>query len=286
MKKVLIAHFSQSGTTARVANKIAQGFNDNDYTIHLHRIQDKEPVNIDDYDIIGIGFPVYIYRVPFIVKKFIKDLPALKSKPFFVFLLYGTKRGTAGNVARRLLERKGGREVSYSYYTGDDLYIGYIKKGYLFSPGHPVREELHKAYAVSREIHEVINGKPYLKPAYEPLPGIVFTLERFLTIKPLVNYFYRFFYHADRDRCTQCGICIKNCPTGNIKQNKKGYPKFGNNCISCWYCEMKCPVEAISSPHGWPVLKLFDSYNVRKTLKDPTVEYVRVKHSKGRIERL
>jgi len=47
---------------------------------------------------------------------------------------------------------------------------------------------------------------------------------------------------------------------------------------------MKCPGKAITTPRDWPELKLFESYNVRKTFNNPAAEYVLAKHSKGRIE--
>ncbi|HOP62372.1 MAG TPA: EFR1 family ferrodoxin [Spirochaetota bacterium] len=286
MKKAIIAYFSQSGTTAKVAEKISRGLEDKKISVDIHCIQEKKQIEIDSYDLIGIGFPVYIFRVPFLVKKFLKDLPDLKGKPFFVFMLYGTIRGTAGNNARRILEKKGGREVGYSHYTGDDIYIGYLKKGYLFSPGHPVKKEINRAYRFGGEIADILNGKAYSKPPYESLPGIVFSIERMLTIKPLINYLYRPFFRVDRVKCNKCGICVKNCPTGNIRLGNNGYPLFGKNCICCWYCEMKCPAEAITTPLDWPILNLFNSYNIRKTLKDPAVEYAAVRLSKGKVERI
>ncbi|HOP30091.1 MAG TPA: EFR1 family ferrodoxin [Spirochaetota bacterium] len=286
MKKILIAHFSQSGTTAKVAEGISRGLMDKNYAVVNRRIQDWEPIDIDEFDAIGIGFPVYIFRIPFIVKDYIHSLPDLKGKPFFIFMLYGSVRGTAGNMARKLMEKKGGREIGYSYYTGDNIYVGYLKKGYLFSPGHPLKEDLDRAYSFGADLHGILSGEAYNNHPYEPLPCTIFTIERMLTAKPLLKYIYRHFFHVNRKKCTGCGLCIKNCPTGNIKLSRKGFPEFSTRCICCWYCEMKCPAEAITTPIDWPLLNLFSSYNINRTLKEGRTDHVRVNLSGGCIKRI
>lgn len=95
MKKVLIAYFSQGGTTAKIATKITQGIKNNNYDADLYNIQDGKPPDIKQYAILGVGFPVYAYQPPFIVTDYIKTLPDLNGMPFFIFLLYGADPGTA-----------------------------------------------------------------------------------------------------------------------------------------------------------------------------------------------
>jgi len=286
MKKGAIFYFTQGGTTASVAEKIASGLEAGGSSVELKRIQEKPEVNPDKYDFIGIGFPVYIFRIPFPVEEFIKKIPPLNGKPFFIFLLYGSVSGKAGSWARKLMEKKGGTEVGYSSYTGNDVYVGYLRRGYLFSPWHPLENELEEAFKFGKNLNYILDGADYLKPSYEPGPGIIFTLERLLTVKPMVNYFYRYFFKVDKDKCSQCGICIKNCPSGNIHYGPDRLPRFGSSCICCWYCDMKCPEEAISTPLNWPVFSLFNMYNIKKTLKNDAVKYERVKLERGKVIRL
>jgi len=89
-----------------------------------------------------------------------------------------------------------------------------------------------------------------------------------------------------KDKCNSCEVCIKKCPIGNISMSKKDFPKWGRNCISCWYCEMACPMDAITSWIDWPIIDLFTRYNVAKTLSDPTINNVKVSLSKGKVVRL
>jgi len=111
MGKILITYFSQGGSTKKVAEKISQGLQSGNHQVDFYNIEENQPPGIANYDIIGIGSPVYIFRPPFNVLDYLKGLPELNGLPFFVFLLYGTKPGTAGNTIRNILTKKGGREI-------------------------------------------------------------------------------------------------------------------------------------------------------------------------------
>jgi ferredoxin len=52
--------------------------------------------------------------------------------------------------------------------------------------------------------------------------------------------------------CTNCGLCIKECPTSSIKLvNKRPYWKL--SCESCMRCLNNCPEKAIEAAHGMAV---------------------------------
>jgi flavodoxin len=178
MKTALIVYFSQGGTTATVATAISKGLKDRGYDTDLYSITDDAPPNVAEYDLIGIGSPVYIYRPPFNVTAFVNDLPNLNGRPFFVFMLHGTHPGTAGNILRKHLEHKGGREVGYSLYRGADYFVGYVQRGVLFSPDIPVPDELERARRFVKEVAEYASGKAYDQPPEDRLPPAVYTLEQ------------------------------------------------------------------------------------------------------------
>lgn len=286
MKKVLIVYFSQGETTAKIAEQIKKGITDENYDANLYNIQDGKPPDINQYEIVGIGFPVYIFRPPFNVMDYIKNLPDLNGMPFFIFLLYGTYPGVAGNIARKALSKKGGKEIGYTCYMGEDYFIGYLKRGYLLSLGHPTEKELSNAYAFGQDVILHATGKGYMKPPYDPQPGLIYNIERWTTLRPMVNHLYTHFFIVKKKKCDSCGICIKKCPTGNITMNKKSFPTWGRNCISCWYCEMSCPLEAITSVVDWPIMIPFMKYNIKKALSDPSIDATKVVFSKGKLKRI
>ncbi|WP_075590226.1 nitroreductase family protein [Labilibacter marinus] len=56
-------------------------------------------------------------------------------------------------------------------------------------------------------------------------------------------------FKIDEERCTQCGICSKECPT-LIINGKNGVPEIKEgkekNCIKCQHCLAVCPTAALS----------------------------------------
>ncbi len=47
------------------------------------------------------------------------------------------------------------------------------------------------------------------------------------------------------NQCSKCGKCIRECPSGNIREGKDGKPRFGFKCLMCMRCIYGCPEKAI-----------------------------------------
>jgi len=286
MKKALIAYFSQGGTTRSVGEQILKGLNEKQIQVDFYDITEGPIFDIKSYEIIGIGSPAYIFRPPFSVVEFIKSLPDLDGLSFFTFVMYGTKPGKTGNVIRNLLTIKGAKEIGYAKFKGADFWVGYLQRGYLFSPDNPNDNELEMAINFGREIAANFSGDNYIKPDMDSGPGIVYTIENLITKKILTNYVYSYFFKADAKKCDSCKICIKKCPNNNIRLDKNGIPQWGRNCLFCLYCEMKCPKDAIKSPVDWLIMAPFMSYNIIQADKDPSIDQAKVVHSKGKTKRI
>ena len=284
MSKSLIVYFSQGGTTARVAESIATGLRAAEWQADLCNMKDEQPPEARGYDLIGIGSPVYIYRPPFNMMDYVKSLPDLKGLASFVFVLHGTYRGDTGTTIRHMLARKGAREVGYFHCRGADYFLGYLKRGYLFSPGHPTAEELAQAEMFGREVAAHLASQPYARPEEDRPAAAIYRLERFLTTRWLVRQMYSRLFTVDAKKCNACGLCMKLCPTGNVTRDKDEHPAWGRNCLLCLTCELKCPKDAITSPVSWPLFSPFVIYNVRHASRDPSLDHARVIHRHGRTQ--
>jgi len=53
---------------------------------------------------------------------------------------------------------------------------------------------------------------------------------------------------ADPEKCTQCGLCLDNCPFRCWETDENDVPKMKQTyaCFSCFNCMVACPVDAIS----------------------------------------
>ena len=84
--KALVAYYSESGNTEKLAKAIYEGITAPDKEIGA--IVD---VNPSDYEVVFIGFPVQASSVPGKVENFIKSIPEGKMLAFFV--THGSLRG-------------------------------------------------------------------------------------------------------------------------------------------------------------------------------------------------
>jgi flavodoxin I len=84
--RALVAFYSESGNTEKLAKAIYDGIN-----VPGKEIMPISDANAKDYDVIFVGFPVQASSVPAKVEKFIKSVPEGKKLAFFV--THGSFRG-------------------------------------------------------------------------------------------------------------------------------------------------------------------------------------------------
>jgi flavodoxin/ferredoxin len=284
--KCLIAYYSQHGTTAQVAERIAEGLRAAQYQVDLHSIKHDRPTPIDDYSLVGIGSPVYFCTMPLNVRAYLNSLPQLNGVPAFVFVLHGSDPGATSTMIRRALVRKGARDLGFYRCFGAELNYGFLNRGYLFSPGHPTTEELAQAEAFGYQVAARAEGKPFAKPADDGPPRPAFRVLPSLANPWLARHLLSRFFRADAGRCNHCGLCARLCPMGNITVGKDAPPVWGRHCLFCATCELMCPEEAVKSPLDSPVMERVMDLVAGQVLKDPTVDHARVALRRGRIERI
>ena len=51
---------------------------------------------------------------------------------------------------------------------------------------------------------------------------------------------------VDQSKCTQCGLCMRNCPLRAWEEDEGGYPALKEiyECFSCYNCKVACPSDA------------------------------------------
>jgi flavodoxin/ferredoxin len=288
--RALIVYFSQRGTNARVADAIASGLRGFGHRVDLWNLRQGRPPDPRGYDLLGVGSPVYYYHVPLNVAYFVKRLPRLDGMAGFVFMVHGTRRIDTANWLRRRLVRKGVREIGYFHCRGEAHVLPLLKEGYLFSPGHPSASELLEAKHFGELVAERLAGKPYVPTQDEPKPPFIYRLEKLLASPWLIAHYYSRLFRVDPSKCTACGLCMERCPTSNITKDMLGRPQWGRRCLECLSCEMSCPEEAITSalsrPFPGALLRPFFRYNARRWVREGDMDYVRVVHRRGEIQRI
>jgi hypothetical protein len=65
-----------------------------------------------------------------------------------------------------------------------------------------------------------------------------------------------------------------------------GMPHWGRDCMLCFYCELKCPEDAVSTPADWLIFAPLIHFNIYHHNTKESFEYVQVNHHRGNTQRI
>lgn len=278
--KIIVYYFSGTGNTKLVAElykKHFENLGENSVELYkIHRLEENEKIPCpNDFDLIGIAFPIYGFNSPEPVYKFAKMLPKIsqdsqnpkEKKRAFIFRTGG--EGTSfNNYASQkiisILQKKG-----YDILC-DQLYVMPYNMIFRHSP-QMVKSEFIYADAMAKLcVREIQNGV-HKKVKYFPLRYWFVPIVRM--VWPYAKFQGKFILKVNKKKCVQCGACVKNCPQRNIRfDEKKQKYIFGADCALCVACSFNCPKDAISlGPlNGW---RINGSYQIQKTATDEKIEF-------------
>ena len=85
-------------------------------------------------------------------------------------------------------------------------------------------------------------------------------------IEPLASKFFGLELCANK-KCTQCGLCVLECPAKNIQMKDTRKLKFGIKCMMCMRCIYNCPTKAIE-PRISKFIPIKNGYSIKKYLSE------------------
>ncbi|MFZ2053326.1 MAG: flavodoxin family protein [Candidatus Aminicenantales bacterium] len=95
MSSILVAYFSLTGNTRKVAAAIFASLPEPKTMKPIAEVQ-----NLDEHDLVFIGFPVHSHSVPIQVEKFLRSIP--KGKKIALFSTHGSHTGS--RLSREAIE--------------------------------------------------------------------------------------------------------------------------------------------------------------------------------------
>jgi ferredoxin/flavodoxin len=255
--KIGIAVFSGTGNTAYVAKLLAKELRDLGATVDIRQIDstgfhiiDEETAGFDPscYDLVGIGHPILGFGSPPLVLRFAQALPNGRGR-MFIFKSAADNHRINNAASEKLigvLEDKGYEVVhDFLYIMPCNWVVNYQRCFNL----QIIDKANQKAVLHAREL---ITGTRSLMPVYRgwrQLARILHYLE--------TNYGRKQFGRAlcvTKD-CNLCGLCIRNCPAKNIREENQ-VVHFGENCLWCMRCVYNCPTRAIDAQWmKWCIIK-------------------------------
>ena len=273
---ILIYYFSGTGNTRKICELYEselRTYGDN-VTVRALPLAAKDNIaDAKDFDMIGIGYPIHAFNAPKLILDLCKKLPkrdkkqrAECEKRVFIFKTSGEPvrmSDVSSLKMRKILRRRG-----YSA-TAEFQYV--MPYNVIFRHGDGAAYKMWETAKklVPADVKSIRAGITHL-PKKLFLGGFLAWILRCEHWGAHIN---GKFYKVNKN-CVLCGACVKRCPVGNIRINKKGKIKFGGKCIMCMRCSMFCPADAVEIGlfKGWKVNGSY-SFAEPETPDDPNAKH-------------
>ncbi len=231
--KNVIYYFSGTGNSLYTAIKIAEKIGGAEL---INVRSNPEEVSAENADVIGFVCPVYEWDVPGTFGDFVKKLDVNSKAYIFMVTTYIAVIGKSFETINNLLSEKGahldyGRAlrcvasqcIAYPPFPPEKIMIPYMENQ-MNKTGEEISRRMHRDFphmsALTRRRFKKVMV-PYLEIEKEYDKG----------------------FYTD-DRCKECGVCAKVCPTRNVTI-ENGRPVWNHHCHGCNSCVAYCPTKAV-----------------------------------------
>ncbi len=266
MKSVILFCFSGTGNTEFVSKILIQEFKKESIDVSLVNIDSEinfENLDIKKYDLIGLSYPIYGFGTPDIIFNFIDKLPTLKSKKLFIL-----KTGADYISLNHSSSLKLAKNLKIKGYNLFYDRIVVMPSNWVIEYNGSLEKQLinvvpNKIKHMSKELLSLIER------LYKPNIFLQFLSNGVAYMEG--NFGAKYFGQSlyAKESCTNCGICIEDCPTNNIKRDDSELT-FLDSCIWCMRCIYSCPHNSISSK-GMNFSIFKGGYNLNKILNNTDI---------------
>ena len=226
-EKWIIAHFSPTGGTRKVADAIAAGLNTPVVEMDLTRADSS--VTLGENDGLMAVLPVFAGRVPQIALERLAVLNGNGRKAVAV-VVYGNREfDDALLETRDALEANGFRVVAAAAFIAEHSMARSI------AAGRPDAED----QALCRQFAADVMAKTEDAPSVQ-VPGNT----PYKALKPSA------FHPAADENCIRCGVCARQCPVGAIPMENPSETR-NDLCINCMRCVEVCPESSRALPDAF-----------------------------------
>ena len=227
IEKWIIAHFSPTGGTKKVADAIAAGFHIP--VVEMDLTEADPSATLGEKDALLAVLPVFAGRVPQIS---LERLAALKGngQKAVAVVVYGNREYEDALLETKdVLETNGFQVIAAAAFIAEHSIVRSI------ATGRPDAEDevLCRQFAAD-VMAKADDAAPVQVPGNTP----------YKELKPSA------FHPAASESCIKCGVCADQCPVGAIPLDD---PSRTNNdlCINCMRCVQVCPVRSRALPDAF-----------------------------------
>lgn len=238
----MIICFSGTGNSRFVARRLAHRLGEEIYMLEHEALRDFSKVDIPDRRVVWV-FPTYSWGIPpVVVNAMLQSHCTSADAKHHMVTTCGDDAGRIAVQWRRIMARKGYRAMHAASVIMPNTYT--LMSGFDVDPETLADRKLLDAPARIDRIADVIaQGR-----AGDDIKAGSFAWFKSSVIYP---WFVRHAmsprpFGADPDRCTHCGLCVRECPCDNITPGADGgTPRWSDRCALCLRCYHICPSHAV-----------------------------------------
>ena len=223
MNKLVIAHFSPTGGTKKIADAIAAGF-----TLPIEEVDltTAKSTVLGKSDILMAVLPVYAGRIPSVASERLSTIKGSGQNAIAV-VVYGNREfDDALLETKNALQNNGFNVIAAAAFIAEHSIVRSI------AAGRPDAED----QKIAREFAQKITEKLAYPTCVEVPGNFPYTDHKPTPAHPSAD-----------ENCLECGLCAANCPTSAIFAENLSVCD-GNLCINCLRCVQNCPVQCRSMP--------------------------------------
>ncbi len=224
IEKWIIAHFSPTGGTKKVADAIAVGFNTP--VVEMDLTKADATALLGENDALMAVLPVYAGRVPQISLERLSALKAYGQKAVAVVVYGNREYDDALLETKNALEANGFQVIAAAAFIAEHSIVRSI------AAGRPNAEDEARCRQFAADVMAKLDN-----PTTITVPGN----DPYVELKPSA------FHPAADENCVKCGICAEQCPVGAIPLDDPS-ETLGDVCINCMRCVQVCPQQCRALP--------------------------------------
>ena len=224
IEKWIIAHFSPTGGTKKVADTIAASFGTP--VVEMDLTKADASVTLGENDALMAVLPVFGGRVPQISLERLSALKANGQKAVAVVVYGNREYDDALLETKNALEANGFQVIAAAAFIAEHSIVRSI------AAGRPDAEDEKIARQFAADVMAKANDAASVQvPGNHP----------YAELKPSA------FHPAADENCVKCGICAEQCPLSAIPMDEpdKTNPDL---CINCLRCVEVCPQKCRALP--------------------------------------
>ena len=218
--------------------------------ISIPQLMKKNEFDIED-DAVGIIFPVFYATSPKMLREFVEKVN-VKTDYLFLITSYGSDGDQ--NALRIMKETLNNRGIDVNY-TNSVLMVDNFLPTFDMANEKELKKNLNIIGEIESIKEDIFSRRNHIhdKKHFTDIENIEVILETTMTEK----------YHIQvGEGCSNCEICTKVCPRGNIELIDEK-PNFGDNCDFCLGCVHHCKTHTLT---------INDELNPNERYRNPNIK--------------